>query len=114
MPWWSWALIWSGLILGLLGTLAWFGFSLFKKLMATVDALRDLGGQVAALGRDQAPPEQAQFRPGIFQNREDLQLAVELLRDERQHRRQARRDSLIARGKLLQHVPLNRRTDPDA
>ncbi|MBC7441392.1 MAG: hypothetical protein H7311_02505 [Ramlibacter sp.] len=114
MPWWSWVLIWVGLVLGLLATLGWFGFRLFRKLMATAEALREIGGQMTRLRLDQNPPEQARFRPAIVQNRDELQLAVELLRDEREHRRQTRRDSLIARGKLLQNNPLTRRTDPDA
>lgn len=43
MPWWSWLIIWTLLVLALLGMLAGAGVTLFRKLMKTARALHDLG-----------------------------------------------------------------------
>ena len=114
MPWWSWVLIWSGLVLGLLGMLVWFGFALFQKVMATSRALQELGDRVADVTRGQETPPQARFRPAIFTDPADLHLALELVQRDRALRRQRRRDSLIARGKLLVNRPRTQTTDTDA
>ncbi|MDJ0322623.1 hypothetical protein QMG61_02440 [Cryobacterium sp. PH31-AA6] len=114
MPWWSWILIWTGLVLGLLAMLAWFGYALFRKAIRTADALERLGDQVAELGdRPDLPPE-PRFRPAVFETRADIQLDFELTRAERLLRRQLRRDRLVARGKLLQQAPSTQRTEPHA
>lgn len=114
MPWWSWVLIWTGLVLGLLAMLAWFGFALFKKGMATVRALQELGARVGDVTRGLEAPAQSRFRPAIFTDPVDLYLALEVVRHDRGQRRQRRRDSLIARGKLVTTRPLTQRTDTDA
>ncbi|TFC79539.1 hypothetical protein E3T23_09715 [Cryobacterium cheniae] len=114
MPWWSWVLIWTGLVLGLLAMLVWFGFALFTKAMATGKALQDLGDRVAGVTQGQETPAQGRFRPSIFTDPTDLYLALELVRRDRAQRRQRRRDSLIARGKLSITRSLTQRTDTDA
>lgn len=114
MPWWSWVLIWTGLVLGLLSMLVWFGFALFKKVMATASALHDLGDLVAGVTLGQETPAQGRFRPAIFTNPTDLYLALELVQRDRALRRQRRRDSLISRGKLFVKRPMTQRTDTDA
>ena len=114
MPWWSGVLIWTGLVLGLFAMLAWFGFALFKKLMATSQALQELGVLVAGVTGGLEPPAQSRFRPAIFTDPADLYLALELVQRDRAQRRQRRRDSLIARGKLVTTRPLTQRTDTDA
>lgn len=112
MPWWSWLLIWSGLLLALLAVLVWFAFTLFKKLMRAVNALEELGNQVAGHDLDFAEPAPDRFRPAMFQDHDDLALAFDLQRADRARRRQLRRDRLVGRGKLLQQAPLIQRTDP--
>lgn len=114
MPWWSWVLIWSSLVLGLLATLVWFGFALFKKVMAMSKAIQELGDLVADATRGQEMPPQSRFRPAIFTDPVDLHLALELVQLDRARRRQRRRDSLVARGKLFLTRPLTQRTDADA
>ena len=114
MPWWSWVLIWTGLVLGLLAMLAWFGFALFRKVMATSRALQELGKLVSDVTRGQETPTQAPFRPVILANPADLHHALEVVRRDRAQRRQRRRDSLVARGKLFISRPLTQRTDTDA
>ncbi|HSP75378.1 MAG TPA: hypothetical protein VLO31_04080 [Cryobacterium sp.] len=107
-------LIWTGLVLGLLAMLVWFGFVLFKKVMATAKALQDLGDLVAGVTLGQETPAQARFRPAIFADSTELYLAFELVRRDRAQRRQRRRDSLISRGKLFIQRPMTQRTDTDA
>ncbi len=114
MAWWSWVLIWSGLVLVLIGVLAWFGYALFRKAVRTMEALEALAEQVAGLELAPEAPPLPRFRPAVFEETADVLLAVEQGRAERRHRRQLRRDRLVARGKLLQHAPSTQRTDSHA
>jgi hypothetical protein len=114
MPWWSWLLIWTGLVLGLVGMLAWFGWMLVRKLMTAADALGELGDQIAGLDLDGVAPKTVRFRPAVFKSQDDLFAAWEIRRSLRATHRQSRRDALTARGKLLITAPLTQRTDPDA
>lgn len=115
MPWWSWLLIWTGLVLALLGLLAWFGLTLFRKAMRTLHALEDLG-RAAELDPHALPAEAEpeRFTPAVFRSRQELSDAVLLRHAAGARRRQLRRDRLIQRSKLMTHAPLNQRTDPHA
>ncbi|MET0955495.1 MAG: hypothetical protein ABWY68_06050 [Cryobacterium sp.] len=104
MPWWSWILIWTVLVAGLLGMLAWFAVRLFRKLMGTLGALEELGDQISELDLD-LEPERTPFRAAVFADRHALGAAIDQARIERAHRRALRRDLAISRGKLLQHTP---------
>jgi len=104
MPVWSWILIWTVLVAGLLGMLAWFAVRLFRKLMGTLTALEELGDQVSELDLD-LEPERTPFRAAVFADRHALAAAIDQARIERAHRRALRRDLSISRGKLLQHTP---------
>ena len=110
MPWWSWLLIWTGLALGLLGMLAYFAVTLFKKLMKTTDALGKLGAQVGALdvniGELQAPSR----RPAIFEDKNVLAYQREIDNHARAQQRQRRRDARVKRGKLMK-TPTDQRMD---
>lgn len=114
MPWWSWVIIWSLLVLGLLGMLAWFAVVLFKKLMRTMRALAELGDQLAALDAHVDDLRQERFRPAIWDDRASLALEIERGRAARQRRRQERRDAQVARGKLIRQAPTDQRTFPHA
>ncbi|WP_129586648.1 hypothetical protein [Microterricola viridarii] len=71
MPWWSWWLIWGGLVLALLGMLAYFGVTLFRKAAA---GARELGELSSALGKldaqldELAPARTPQLPSAIRQN----------------------------------------------
>ena len=114
MPWWSWILIWTGLVLALLGMLAWFGVALFRKLMTTMRALEDVATQLSELGLAAEAPARERFTPAMFRSLPELFEEVELQHAARARRRQLRRDRLIARSKLVKHAPLMQRTDPHA
>jgi hypothetical protein len=104
MPVWSWIVIWTVLAVGLLAMLVWFAVVLFRKAMAIFGALEDLGDQLADLDLDAESPQRP-LNPAVFQNRHELAMAIEQARILRAHRRAARRDLSISRGKLLQHSP---------
>ena len=115
MPWWSWVLIWTGLVLVLLGMLAFFAITLFRKAMRTLGALEDLGRAAELDPRaDETEPETERFTPAVFRSRRELLDAVRLRRAARARRRQRRRDRLFQRSKLSTYAPLNQRTEPHA
>ena len=111
MPWWSWLLIWSGLVIGLLMMLILFGVMLFRKLMTVVDALGDLGDQVSSAGAANVPDTAdevptARALPAVFQSRVRLAEIVADRRFERLHQRQLRHDRAIHHGKLFGTFPV--------
>jgi hypothetical protein len=114
MPWWSWIVIWGGMVLLAVALLAWIAYRLFRKLMTAVGALGDLADQVSTLGDTVEVIDPQRFRPAIFTNRDALAQGVEADRANRLQARQLRRDRLITRGKLLQRAPVNQRTPPHA
>ncbi|WP_345764762.1 hypothetical protein [Diaminobutyricibacter sp. McL0608] len=101
MPWWSWVVIWVVLVLALLGLLALFGFRLFRKLMAALDELGKLADKTDLLQRRAEDLREERFRPAVFADAGALRAAREQDLADRERRRQARRDSLVKRGKLL-------------
>ena len=113
MPWWSWILIWTALVLGLLGMLAFFAVSLFRKLMRAMDALVTLGDQVSALDTNISELQAPSLRPAIFEDKNVLAYQYEINRYARAERRQRRRDALVNRGKLL-GTPSDQRMDDHA
>ncbi|MDJ0336822.1 hypothetical protein [Cryobacterium sp. PH31-O1] len=103
MPWWSWVLIWCGLVLGLIAVLSWCAVVLYRKALGTLRAVEALSDQISALDHDQTHPA-ATFTPAVFADSAELRENVEQRRVERTRRRQLRRDALIVRGKLMRNV----------
>jgi hypothetical protein len=114
VPWWSWVIIWTVLVLLLFGMLAWFAVVLFKKLMATLHAVGELGDQLAALDTRLDDLGRERFRPAIWADRAALARDIERRRALRMRRRQEKQDARVARGKLIRQAPLNQRTFPHA
>ena len=100
MPWWSWLLIWSGLVVILLTVLGWFAVALYRKALGTLRAVEALSDQVSAVDLD-LPPDSVLFTPAVFADSAVLFHNVEQRRGEQAHRRQLRRDARILRGKLM-------------
>lgn len=112
MAWWGWALVWTGLVLGLIGMLVWFGIRLFRKAMQTADALAELGEKMTLLEKafaadDSEAQQKPGFNPAIFENAGELSFLRQQERAERARQRQLRRDRRVDRGKLLTHAPTN-------
>lgn len=103
MPWWSWLLIWTVLVLGLLGMLAFFAWWLFRKLMAAGREAAALAEKAEVLSR-RAEDLHERFEPAVLADAAELR---ERRRDrlaERAIARQARRDARVRRGRLLVDV----------
>lgn len=101
MPWWSWLVIWTVLVLGLLGMLAFFGWSLFRKVMAAAreaGALMQKAEILGARSDDFRPPE---FHSAVFADPDRLRAEREQAVADRRIARQARRDQRVRRGKML-------------
>jgi flagellar biosynthesis/type III secretory pathway M-ring protein FliF/YscJ len=101
MPWWSWVVIWVVLVLALLGMLALFGIRLFRKVMAALAELGELADKTELLHARSEELRDERFHPAVFEDAGALRAAREQDLADRERRRQARRDSLVKRGKLL-------------
>lgn len=103
MPWWSWLLIWTGLVLVLLAVLAVSAWWLFRKLIALQSELSNLGElleQLQARAEELVAPYQPR-RIAILRGLSEVETERRLLLDERAQRRLARREARLARARLL-------------
>ncbi|MFC6355615.1 hypothetical protein [Luethyella okanaganae] len=107
MPWWSWILVWGGLVIVLVAMLVWFAFVLGRKSLAALAELESLGDQLDRLDANLDAVALKRRPSDVFGDREQLAFAVDRHGAERARRRQARRDAAIKRGKLLQHSAQN-------
>jgi hypothetical protein len=101
MPWWSWLVIWTVLVLGLLGMLALFAVSLFRKVMAAGREISELAAKADVLSGQSSQLADPPFRTAVFADAAQLgdERADALVA--RAFARQARRDARVKRGKLL-------------
>ena len=101
MPWWSWILIWSALIVAAAAFYALVGWRIFRKLMATLreaeSAVSALGVSVpATVGPMAGTPEQ---ELGIFEDPILVRARYEEGKETRKDRRRERRiDRRLANG----------------
>ncbi|WP_044443298.1 hypothetical protein [Agreia bicolorata] len=101
MYWWSWILVWLALAILLIGTLVFFGWRLFKKGVAVVEELELLTDKVELLQRNvdelrvETPPNAILDGYAAVANRRDRE------KDRRATMRQLRRDTRLARGRLI-------------
>lgn len=101
MTWWSWILIWLGLVLAALGMLVLFALSYWRKGVRILRQLEEVTAQLDAL----APEEAVLSRPpsSLFADRDAVRRARENRRDARRDRIDLTRAARIERGKLLVH-----------
>ena len=109
MPGWSWWLIWAVLVVALVLVVV-FGIrrvlAAYRRARVEGDRLNGLLGQLTASVDElsEAGRRVEELRTSaLFGSRADLAAAVEDHRLRRVHRRQARRDRRIARGRLITH-----------
>jgi hypothetical protein len=116
MPWWSWVVIWAVLVLGLLGMLAFFARSLFRKMMAAAHEAAALLEKADILSQRSGDMRYTEFHAAVFQDPDDLRARHEQAIADRRVARQARRDQRVRRGKILVNADpfrysyLNKRT----
>lgn len=110
MPWWSWLVIWTVLVLGLLGMLAFFAWWLFRKVVAAGREAAALMEKAEVLSR-RAEELQDTFEPAVLADATELSAQRQEHLTERAFARQARRDARVRRGRLL--VDVDPATVPD-
>ena len=103
MPWWSWLLIWTVLVLGLLGMLAFFAWWLFRKVVAAGREAAALMEKAEVLSR-RADELHERFEPAVLADAELLRAERDDWLVGRAFARQARRDARVRRGRLLVDV----------
>lgn len=112
MPGWSWFLIWGVLLVALVLVVVLLGRRAWRKVRATLDAYDELSRTTDELGRaldglEDATAKLAARERAVFGDRDDYSFAWGLRWAERAHRRQARRDARVSRGRLLTHSTQN-------
>ncbi len=112
MPWWSWVLLWTLLVLALLGMFALLGWRLFKKAMAAMDALGELAGKLELLDAASEEVSPYHFTPAVLRDLAEVRAAHRKIADVRAESRHLHRERRLARGKLLVTADLRKRTFP--
>lgn len=105
-------LIWTILVLALLAMLGLFGWWLFRKGMVAMDALGELSARLELLDAASDDVSPYHFTPAVLRDRAEVREAHRLLRDLQGERKIGRRESRLARGKLLVTADLRKRTFP--
>lgn len=114
MPWWSWLLIWSGLVLALLAMLALFAVALFRKAVAVADALADTAETMQLLQNANTEAEEHEAE----EQRSELAILSpffhvverrELVRSQSLERRAIRHEARLERARRLTRVDANSR-----
>ena len=108
MPWWSWLVIWTVLVLGLLGMLGFFGWWLFRKVVAAGREAAELLAKTEVLSQRAEQLREEPLRPAVFADAAELRDARAQRLTDRAFARQARRDARVRRGKLLVTADPNR------
>jgi hypothetical protein len=104
MPWWSWILIWGGLVLALIAMLALLSWWLFRKAVGVMDELGRLADKTEMLGRmsDQlVEADASDFVPAVLQEHSEVAVVHHARVQARAERRQMRRENRILRGRML-------------
>ncbi|WP_426623984.1 hypothetical protein ACPPVW_15570 [Leifsonia sp. McL0607] len=101
MPWWSWVVIWTVLVLGLLSMLGYFGWSLFRKVMAAAREAGALMEKAEILSERSGDMRYTEFHNAVFEDPDKLRAEREQAIADRRVTRQARRDQRVRRGKIL-------------
>jgi len=101
MPWWSWLLIWTGLILGLLGMLAFFGWKLFRGIVGVLGELGSLAGRAEILNAAEPVAEELRRPLALLSRYGDVVARWAGEQERRGQRRVQRREQRLARAKAL-------------
>jgi hypothetical protein len=101
MPWWSWILIWGGLVLALIGMFVFLGWRLFRKATAALRELSRLADKTALLSAGADGLTDHSFTPAVLREHSDVVANHRRVADARASRREARRVKRFTRGRLL-------------
>ena len=109
MPWWSWLVIWTCLVIALIVVLVVAAWRLFRKAVAVFDELGTLAAQTEFLDAAGSKFDEQQTEIAILQKLSDVQARRRRLREAAAARRDARRRSRLARGRALTRFDANSR-----
>jgi hypothetical protein len=101
MPWWSWLVIWGGLVLLAIGTLGFLTYRIVIKLFSTLKALGELAEKAELLDARSQELAQEPHISAVFADASQKARDWHAILGERRYRRQTRREARVQRGKLL-------------
>jgi len=101
MPWWSWLVIWTSLVIALIIVLVVAAWRLFRKAVAVFNDLGTLAAKAELL--DAAAPkfDEQQAEIAILQKLPDVRARRHRVHEAAAARRDARRISQLARARAL-------------
>ena len=109
MPWWSWLVIWTCLVIALIIVLVVAAWRLFRKAVAVFDELGTLAVQTELLDAAGSKFDEQQADLAILQKLSDVQARRRQVGEAAAARRDARRGSRLARGRALTRFDANSR-----
>ena len=109
MPWWSWLIIWTSLVIALIAVLVVAAWRLFRKAVAVFDELGTLAAKAELLDAAGVKFDEQQADIAILQKLSDVQARRRRVREAAAARRDVRRSSRLARARALTRFDANSR-----
>jgi len=110
IAWWGWLLIWTGLVILLLGTLALFGWWLFRKAMGLLDDVGSLADKLEILDFEEA--EMPRQTRAILVDLRDVHAREDARRGHRARRRSDRHRRRMERARRITSADASQRQWP--
>lgn len=109
MPWWSWLIIWTCLVLALLAVLVVSAWRLFRKAVSVFDELGALAEKSELLDAAVTEFDDQRAELAILQKLSNVQARRRQVREAAMARREARHGTRLARGRALTRFDANSR-----
>jgi hypothetical protein len=109
MPWWSWLLIWSGLVIALLAMLTLFAVSLFRKGVALAEELATTAATLELLDRASDVAAEQHTELAILQTRSEVRARREQVRARSAERKARNHDARLDRARRITRVDASAR-----
>lgn len=105
IPWWGWALIWTGLVVALLAMLVLLGWRIFRKGIRLVEQLDGLAALADTLDAEEA--ELPRQPIAVLAQAADVSRREDERRAHRLARKTARHDERMARAERIARVDVS-------
>ncbi|MES2094984.1 MAG: hypothetical protein V4531_14420 [Actinomycetota bacterium] len=109
MPWWSWLVIWTGLVLALLAVIVFSAWRLFRKVVAVFDELGILAGKAELLDAATTEFDGQGAELAILQKPATVLAVRRHEREAAALRKDARHTARLTRGRALTRFDANSR-----
>jgi hypothetical protein len=100
IAWWGWLLIWTGLVLALLGLVAFFAWRHIRRFFALLEDFFALTGKLAVLDTTTSGPE-ARATNAVLEQSEVVRREFGARMDRRRSMKEARRQARVQRAKMI-------------